>query len=848
MKKIMSNSFISLANIRLPSPSRLFENACCPDKDLVVLFSRLGGADRMSLWNSNQGSRLWEADVGTNNTSSHVVGIAWSPDGQSIAVIRDPPAISLHSLQDGHSFLSLPINLPENNSEQGFHLTGIWWFRDEKNAANSSTIPDIFQRNNIITGSAHSILRCLPLLDNFQEESEKLTATDLFAFQGSQTRPSLKAQFPPIIREWPTLSVDLVAASINVSSHTKPTSESLDEVDSSNLNSIVLVTDNLGHVFGYLDGTFPFGLISLGSHARFKSMVKHPSRPYFLGHVQTNEETGTFLRPAFIDIPLLSQRKSRDLAKLSSTARELVWYMMRVVKEMRSVWYGSENNTGARELGPKWVLALETKQKEQFGQIEPNPILDLTSLLTTGRASESLLDFLGSGEQMSERGIQKWESTVSESLIKLRDFAEKRVAPACQRLHLVMEEIQGWAKLPQYFPFQLRSDEVTVCLELADRGVLIASWLAAVCRTELSHFREFILWLRFEINYVNSPNDGNIPRHDILEVNNYFINGLCNSSIDQWFIGPVPQFQPVDLGILEHGNGSIADILEQARTVVNDPSQMTWQINIPRKDLSHLDRNLDALIEELSKRCQRVFRHAAGAPSRCAVVSFDCRLHTERLPEEERPTESSLGFPFRERTIANEQSGEFLQHLAMHIPSEHNKLLLTQLRFGIEASELPSEIGIVLLEYYLPEEYLAGEGQEESQLDLELLDADFFDDECVVIIYRLRKREKQCFIATVSYKDVGYKNLGYVKSPAREDLMQNALALWKNGDLATTKIAIKRSRVLSSCKEGGNSVALNGRKGRRVGCVLDSSGTMLESIDLEGDGEDMEVADGARAG
>lgn len=71
-------------------------------------------------------------------------------------------------------------------------------------------------------------------------------------------------------------------------------------------------------------------------------------------------------------------------------------------------------------------------------------------------------------------------------------------------------------------------------------------------------------------------------------------------------------------------------------------------------------------------------------------------------------------------------------------------MLLTQLRFGIEASELPSEIGIALLEYYLPEEYLAGEGQEESQVDLELLDADFFDDECVVIIYRLRKKESQC--------------------------------------------------------------------------------------------------------
>lgn len=34
---------------------------------------------------------------------------------------------------------------------------------------------------------------------------------------------------------------------------------------------------------------------------------------------------------------------------------------------------------------------------------EPSAILDLTCLLVTGRASDSLVDFLGSGEQMSER-------------------------------------------------------------------------------------------------------------------------------------------------------------------------------------------------------------------------------------------------------------------------------------------------------------------------------------------------------------------------------------------------------------------------------------------------------------
>lgn len=34
-----------------------------------------------------------------------------------------------------------------------------------------------------------------------------------------------------------------------------------------------------------------------------------------------------------------------------------------------------------------------------------------------------------------------------ESLIKLRDYAEKRVAPACQRVHLLLEEVAGWSQL-----------------------------------------------------------------------------------------------------------------------------------------------------------------------------------------------------------------------------------------------------------------------------------------------------------------------------------------------------------------------------------------------------------------
>ena len=81
-----SNAFPPLANVQIPAQSRVISTSCCPDKDLVLLISRLGGLDRISLWNSNQGAKVWETDVGDEDATVHVDGIAWSPDGQDLFV------------------------------------------------------------------------------------------------------------------------------------------------------------------------------------------------------------------------------------------------------------------------------------------------------------------------------------------------------------------------------------------------------------------------------------------------------------------------------------------------------------------------------------------------------------------------------------------------------------------------------------------------------------------------------------------------------------------------------------------------------------------------------------------
>jgi anaphase-promoting complex subunit 4 len=147
---------------------------------------------------------------------------------------------------------------------------------------------------------------------------------------------------------------------------------------------------------------------------------------------------------------------------------------------------------------------------------------------------------------------------------------------------------------PQFVLFELAHGEVDACLDLIGRAIVITSWLAAVTRRELSRFREFISWLRYgkrnfnhlviaiyrthlETTAANPTNDASpTPRHDILEVNNYFISGLVVSSIDKWFMGPVPQFLPKDLGVTGNEQGS-ATVLQRARAVTQDPAQVAWQ-------------------------------------------------------------------------------------------------------------------------------------------------------------------------------------------------------------------------------------------------------------------------------
>lgn len=831
----VNKPFVSLAKLQLPVSSRLLPSACCPDKDLVITISPQNGKDHVSLWKM-QGSKKWEVDVRSDSVRNEsIVDLAWSPDGQAIALIHHPPRVTIHSIQDGREEHLPPF---VDQLSESARLTSVWWFKDEREKVDS--IPDILKRGLDISGSAHSVIKHLPLLDPVSDNSRALTATQLFSFQ-SASQMSKTSDLPQAIASWPTLPSDLLSASIQPADIADP--EKL-KSDDPKVNSILVVSDDAGYMHCFLDGSYPLGAISSGARSTTASLWKDLNNPILFAH-QRSQMGETTLYPTRVELPLLNTRVPRDLARISTTARELLWYTMRVLDEMHVAWLGSGTQIGAREPGIRWLESLDDLQAQLGASVADSTtsLLDLTLLLLVGRSSEPVSDYIGSGEQMSERGLQKWESTVVEALVKLRDFSELRVAPACQRLHLLLEEILGWSQLPRtYGACELKKGDISRAMMMTSRAICSASWLSAAARRELSRFKEFMKWLRFEIGNaspVADPQSQNQLRHDVLEVNEYLTTGLVKSEIDAWFRGGVPSFLPQDLGVPDDKQ-NLSAAIERARSALRDPSQTAWAHPVEYRNLSHLDKNLHALIRDLAGQCQNIFARAASATARAARCQPPSMSH--QLGSAPHEPEEHVSYVIRERNVEHNQgSTEWAQYIAAYDPlgGDGTDLCVLRVVYNPTIQSAVVTVGAAMLQCSGTE--IGNDGR------YVILDFDFFDDDSLIIVYRVNgaagTTQGTTTVATVVYSDLDYQGVKPVDplgELSREQLIAHALEERKVGQIAAVLMPIRRSYVLAGCISGEASLALNGRIGRRVACVLDCKEGVLEVLDIEGESDDEE--------
>jgi anaphase-promoting complex subunit 4 len=198
-----------------------------------------------------------------------------------------------------------------------------------------------------------------------------LSANELFAFQGLQAKLTRKLVVPEPIKNWSSLPSNPRLASIQPSgddTSSQAQDESLGERTAS-ATSILVVSDSRRHTYSFLDGGFCLGAVSSGHQTHSVHIL--PNTHVLL----TNQECFgsadshcVTLIPAKSPLPLINLSTGRQLAELSSSLRELLWYMTRVVAGMQEAWFGVDGRPGARDISPKWLKALEERQRKHVSK------------------------------------------------------------------------------------------------------------------------------------------------------------------------------------------------------------------------------------------------------------------------------------------------------------------------------------------------------------------------------------------------------------------------------------------------------------------------------------------------
>lgn len=158
---------------------------------------------------------------------------------------------------------------------------------------------------------------------------------------------------------------DPLAASIELSRDERPApGEDLDVRDLTNVDSILVVVDSTGHIHLFLDGTYPMGAYyvhpSYMPSTVFKSALRN--QLFVNARISTADSDRHNLLPLGITLSLLDNKSTRRIAENSTTAKELLWYTMRVIKDMRRLWFGTDGHDGARVMCSNWAKGLEERQ------------------------------------------------------------------------------------------------------------------------------------------------------------------------------------------------------------------------------------------------------------------------------------------------------------------------------------------------------------------------------------------------------------------------------------------------------------------------------------------------------
>lgn len=420
----------------------------------------------------------------------------------------------------------------------------------------------------------------------------------------------------------------------------------------------------------------------------------------------------------------------------------------------------------------------------------------IAHLAATGECDPRLREWIV--DELSERGLKRWEKAVNEGLENTRRWLEECVLPALERCLVVVSRLTGLAGVNggvKNSGFAMGLDVAVLgrLVQVLDCMVIVATDALKVVGTESIGFRKWIAWLKWVCEVESCETDER--REEVRETGSEDVDWMA---ILEYTAG----------GLL---GATIPELLSASTKLERDKGKAGWEkwdearfyeaFKVARRKKQELP-GLGDLLEKMSRLCEESFQKIAGTLKRSVLVGY-----IDRLPDgvDIRVVDMRM----LDRPISEQADAVILARSMRNLDSMYAWTLKKEGPGAGSRRKRPSSLDKRReTTHSATDQRWATTWNQTSQIPDggEILDIKIVDDTRVlVLISRGERRYLYCHPLVIS----------------QENQLQDS------GDQHWTQLHVfeESSKV--------SRMAVSRRQGRKAVCVLDSNGRYYQVLDLE---------------
>ncbi|KAI9814210.1 MAG: hypothetical protein M1827_003376 [Pycnora praestabilis] len=399
-------------------------------------------------------------------------------------------------------------------------------------------------------------------------------------------------------------------------------------------------------VVGYDDGTihlsiyntFQIGSFRLGDIARSLDGCKpllHSSHAYFTTHAllaitTTADQQNLYFVPLDLRFVSNSGQYLSLLASKSTQLQNLLRYIHQAQTQMHSEW------KACQDLPNKYIRNINESLQESC---QCDLIQAAYHLVVTGNCYPVMKEWLV--DELTERGHKRWEKAVTTGYENIRRLAHENLLPALERGAIIVSRLRGLSRYQDSnATLGLSTQDLNNVFDIISCLTLIMHSILIYSSKELEQFLAFSKWLRHEIDVQATDltsssademadKDAMIDHRNVLE----YIQGAMTRSQLSDFLSqqPLEDIQ-AEWKLVEKRYSLYDDFKEKFRKYTED---LPTEKIIP---------GLDALSFQLNRQCEVVFDQIAKTEKRNVIygtpilldISCKSRLMDMRMCTEVR--------------------------------------------------------------------------------------------------------------------------------------------------------------------------------------------------------------------